>query len=104
MKRRNCFARIPLSALACSARRKPTFDCGEPGLRCLLRGKVLRLRPEAHVPPIEREKIERWMDPMIMELPIPGEQHFVKLKEGAVIRARVNVNDLNYGLTGVTVG
>jgi len=104
LKRRNCLALIPLSALACSARRKPKFDYGEPGPRCLLRGKVLRLRPEAHVAPIEHEKIEGWMDPMIMEFPIAGEQDFVKLKEGAVIRATVNVNDLNYWLTGVTVG
>jgi len=103
MKRRNCLALIPLFALACTARREPKFDYGEPKQRYQLRGKVLRLRPEARVASIEHEKIEGWMDAMTMEFPIPREEDFAKLKEGAVIRATVNVNDLNYWLTGITV-
>lgn len=103
MKRRNCLALISLLAFACTARREPKFDYGEPNQRYQLRGKVLRLRPEARVASIDHEKIEGWMDAMTMEFPVPKEEDFAKLKEGAVIRATVNVNDLNYWLTDITM-
>jgi len=52
---------------------------------------------------IAHEKIEGWMEAMTMEFPVPGEEDFARLKEGAVIRATVNVNDLNYWLTDIVV-
>lgn len=103
MLRRHCLALVPWFTLACTARRAPKFDYGEPKQRYQLRGKVLRLRPEARVASIDHEKIDGWMEAMTMEFPVPAEQDFARLKEGAVIRATVNVNDLNYWLTDITV-
>lgn len=103
MRRRQWLALIPLFALACGTRREPRFDYGEPKQRYQLRGKVLRLRPEARIASIDHEKIDGWMEAMTMEFPIPREADFAKLKEGAVIRATVNVNDLNYWLTDIVV-
>jgi len=103
MRRRQWLALIPLFALACGTRREPRFDYGEPKQRYQLRGKILRLRPEARIASIDHEKIDGWMEAMTMEFPIPSEADFAKLKEGAVIRATVNVNDLNYWLTDIVV-
>lgn len=103
MKRRHCLALLPVLALACTTRREPNFDYGEPKQRYQLRGKVLRLRPEARVASIDHEKIEGWMEAMTMEFPVPKDEDFARLKEGAVIRATVNVDDLNYWLTDVVV-
>jgi Cu/Ag efflux protein CusF len=103
MQRRHLLALIPVFAAACGTRREARFDYGEPKQRYHLRGKVLRLRPEARVASIDHEKIDGWMEAMTMEFPIPKEEDFAKLKEGAVIRATVNVNDLNYWLTDVVV-
>lgn len=103
MKRRQCLAIILFLAAACTTRREPKFDYGEPKQRYQLRGKVLRLRPEARIASIDHEKIDGWMEAMTMEFPVPQEEDFAKLKEGAVIRATVNVNDLNYWLTGIVV-
>ncbi len=101
MQRRQWLALIPVFALACSAQREPKFDYGEPKQRYSLRGKVLRLRPEARVASIDHEKIEGWMEAMTMEFPVPKEEDFAKLREGATIHATVNVNDLNYWLTDI---
>ena len=79
MRRRQWLALIPLFALACTARREPKFDYGEPKQRYALRGKVLRLRPEARVASIDHEKIEGWMEAMTMEFPVPKEEDFTKL-------------------------
>ncbi len=103
MHRRQWLALVPLFALACGKRREPRFDYGEPEQRYQLRGKVLRLRPEARVASIEHEKIDGWMEAMTMEFPVPNEADFARLKVGAVIRATVNVNDLNYWLTDIVV-
>lgn len=103
MNRRQWLAVIPFLAAACGTRREPKFDYGEPKQRYQLRGKVLRLRPEARIASIDHEKIEGWMEAMTMEFPVPKEEDFAKLKEGAVIRATVNVNDLNYWLTDIQV-
>ncbi len=103
MQRRQILALVAVFAAACGTRREPKFDYGEPKQRYQLRGKVLRLRPEARIASIDHEKIEGWMEAMTMEFPIPKEEDFARLKEGAVIRATVNVNDLNYWLTDVVV-
>ncbi|MEJ5370243.1 MAG: copper-binding protein [Bryobacteraceae bacterium] len=101
MHRRQCVGMVLFLAAACTARREPKFDYGEPKQRYTLRGKVLRLRPEARIAVIDHEKIEGWMEAMTMEFPVPKEEDFAKLKEGVVIRATVNVNDLHYWLTGI---
>jgi Cu/Ag efflux protein CusF len=104
MRRRRCLVLLPFFfALACSTHREPKFDYGKPKQTYQLRGKVLRLRPEARIAVIDHEKIEGWMEAMTMEFPVPNAEDFAKLKEGAVIRATVNVNDLNYWLTGIQV-
>ncbi|MFZ5927748.1 MAG: copper-binding protein [Acidobacteriota bacterium] len=103
VNRRHWLALIPVFGMACSTRREPKFDYGEPKQRYQLRGRVLRLRPEARIASIAHEKIEGWMEAMTMEFPVPKEADFARLKEGAVIRATVNVNDLNYWLTDIVV-
>ena len=52
---------------------------------------------------IEHEKIEDWMDAMTMEFPVPSLEEFGKLKERCTVRATVNVNDMYYWLTAVSV-
>lgn len=103
MLRRHWLILIAGLAAACGTKREPKFDYGEPKQRYQLRGKVLRLRPEARIASIDHEKIDGWMEAMTMEFPVPREEDFAKLKEGAVIRATVNVNDLNYWLTDIVV-
>jgi len=103
MNRREWIVPLALLAAACGGKREPKFDYGEPKQKYQLRGKVLRLRPEARVASIAHEKIEGWMEAMTMEFPVPREEDFSRLKEGAVIRATVNVNDLNYWLTDIVV-
>lgn len=103
MQRRHWLILMSGLAAACTGRREPKFDYGEPKQRYQLHGKVLRLRPEARISSIQHEKIDGWMEAMTMEFPVPREEDFAKLKEGAVIRATVNVNDLNYWLTDIVV-
>ncbi|MCS7043675.1 MAG: copper-binding protein [Bryobacteraceae bacterium] len=103
MLRRHCLTLLAGFAAACGTKREPRFDYGEPKQRYQLRGKVLRLRPEARIASIDHEKIEGWMEAMTMEFPVPRPEDFAKLREGATIRATVNVNDLNYWLTDVVV-
>ncbi len=103
MLRRHWMILLAGLAASCATKREPKFDYGEPKQRYQLRGKVLRLRPEARIASIDHEKIDGWMEAMTMEFPVPRREDFAKLKEGAVIRATVNVNDLNYWLTDVVV-
>lgn len=49
MARRRWLALSAVLAAGCGSQREPKFDCGEPKRTCLLRGKGLRLRPEARV-------------------------------------------------------
>ncbi|MGC8758441.1 MAG: copper-binding protein [Bryobacteraceae bacterium] len=103
MHRRRWLILMSGLAAACSGPRGPKFDYGEPKQRYQLRGKVLRLRPEARIATIQHEKIDGWMEAMTMEFPVPREEDFAKLKEGSAIRATVNVNDLNYWLTDIVL-
>jgi Cu/Ag efflux protein CusF len=43
------------------------------------------------------------MEAMTMEFPIPSLAEYSKVKEGSVIRATVNVNDLYFWLTDVVI-
>lgn len=103
MTRRTWLA-FPAAALAaCSRKKQPEFEYGEPKKRYAVRGVVLRLRPEARVAVVRHEKIEGWMEAMTMEFPVPEPAEFAKLKENVTFRATVCVNDLYYWLTGITV-
>ncbi|MBI5282315.1 MAG: copper-binding protein [Candidatus Solibacter usitatus] len=95
-------ALTPLAA-GCRAGKERKFDYGEPKQKYAVRGVVLRLRPESRVAVLKHEKIEGWMEPMTMEFPVPSAGEFASLKEGATIRATVNVNDMYFWLTAITV-
>lgn len=90
-------------AVACAKPKEISFDYGKAQKTYAMRGRVVRLRPARRVAVIEHEKIEDWMDAMIMEFPVPSPEEFRKLKERSTVRATVNVNDMYYWLTGVSV-
>jgi protein SCO1/2 len=52
---------------------------------------------------IKHETIEGWMEPMTMEFPVRDKAEFAKLAEGKRLTATVNVQDLDYWLTGIQV-
>ena len=58
---------------------------------------------EHHIAVIQHERIEGWMEAMTMEFPVADPAEYAKLKEGATIRARVNVNDAFFWLSEITV-
>ena len=88
---------------ACAAKKDPKSNYGEAKKTYQLRGVVQRLKPDNRVAVIKHEKIGDWMEAMTMEFPVPSPEEFAKLKEGSSIRATVNVNDLYYWLTAITV-
>lgn len=94
---------IPAAITACSTKKASKFEYGEPKQRYVLKGVVLRLRPDNRVAVIQHEKIEGWMEAMTMEFPVPDAAEYAKLKEGARIRSTVCVNDMYYWLTSVTL-
>jgi protein SCO1/2 len=89
-------------AAAC-ARSEHAYDYGEAKQRYKIHGVVLRLKPENRIAVIQHEKIEGWMEAMTMEFPIPSLAEYSKVKEGSVIRATVNVNDMYFWLTDVVI-
>ncbi|MBI5085869.1 MAG: copper-binding protein [Acidobacteria bacterium] len=103
MKRRDILLGLTLLAAGCRPGKQQKFDYGEPKQKYTVRGVVLGLRPESRVAVLKHEKIEGWMEPMTMECPVPSAEEFAKLKEGATIRATVNVNDMYFWLTAITV-
>ena len=90
-------------AAACSRKKPEVVDYGKAEKTYALRGRIVRLRPENRVAVIEHEKIGDWMEAMTMEFPVPSPEEFGKLKERSTIRATVNVNDMYYWLTAVSV-
>ncbi len=103
MKRREWLMALAVLA-GCGARKSQgKFDYGEAKQKYSLHGKILRLKAEDRVAVIQHEKIEGWMEAMTMEFPVPDAAEFGKLKEGAAIRATVNVNDSFYWLNGITL-
>ena len=96
---------VALAALAwsCAKKQRNPADYGQAQKTYPLRGRVLRLRPDDRIAVIEHEKIGDWMDAMTMEFPVPSPEEFGKLKERSTIRATVNVNDMYYWLTAVSV-
>jgi protein SCO1/2 len=93
-----------LAAIATScARSEHAYDYGEAKQRYKLHGRILRLRSENRIAVIQHEKIEGWMEAMTMEFPVPSLAEYSKLKEGAVIRATVNVNESYFWLTQIVV-
>ena len=52
---------------------------------------------------IDHDKIENWMDAMMMDYPIKPDAEFAKLHVGDKIQATVVVNDLKYYVTDVKV-
>lgn len=75
----------------------------EPVSQFQLRGTVVRLTPENRLATIQHEEIKGWMEAMTMEFPVKDGAEFAKLKTGAHIEATVNVQDLDYWLTGIRV-
>jgi hypothetical protein len=88
---------------SCAKKRVEVIDYGKAEKTYALRGRVVRLRPGNRVAVIEHEKIGDWMEPMTMEFPVPSPEEFGKLKERSTIRATVNVNEMYYWLTAVSV-
>lgn len=82
-------------AVACEKR--------EPIRHYKLKGKVVRLVPENRLAAIQHEEIKGWMEAMTMEFPVRDASEFAKLKPGLEIEATVNVQDLDYWLTGIRV-
>lgn len=64
---------------------------------------MVRLTPEHRLAAIRHEEIKGWMEAMTMEFPVRDGAEFAKLKPGARIEATVNVQDLDYWLTGIRV-
>ena len=87
----------------CGSRKSESkYDYGEAKKTYQLRGEVLRLKPD-RIATIKHEKIDDWMEAMTMDFPVPDAAEYAKLKEGAMIRATVQTNDLHYWLTGIQV-
>jgi Cu/Ag efflux protein CusF len=103
--RRDWLASAALLAGICTscARSEHAYDYGTAKQRYQLHGKILRLRPENRIAVIRHEKIEGWMEAMTMDFPVPSLAEYSKLKEGSVIRATVNVNDMYFWLTEIVV-
>jgi protein SCO1/2 len=96
-------ATLMAGVAASCARSEHAYDYGEAKQRYKLHGEVLRLKPENRIAVIRHEKIEGWMEAMTMEFPVPSLAEYSKLKEGMVIRATVNVNDMYFWLTDVVI-
>jgi Cu/Ag efflux protein CusF len=103
MERRACLLAVATVFAACARQKPPSFDYGEARKTYAMRGRVVRLRPARRVALIEHEKIGDWMDAMTMEFPVPSPEEFGKLKERSTIRATLNVNEMYYWLTAVSV-
>lgn len=105
MTRRSMAAVCLPFLLACAKKSKPepSFDFGEPKQRYMMRGEVLRLRPESRIAVVRHEEIKGWMEAMTMDFPVPDAAQYAKLREGAKIRATVLVNDLNFWLSDIEV-
>lgn len=104
MKRRSFMAAaLAAGCAACAKKGENRFDYGEAKKKYELKGVVVNLKPEDRVVVVKHEKIGDWMEAMTMEFPVPSAEEFGKLKPGAKIRATVNVNDMFFWLTGITV-
>lgn len=102
---RRSFA-VTLAAVVCAAcgsKGDKRFDYGEPKKKYELKGEVMSLKAEDRVVTVKHEKIGDWMEAMTMDFPVPSAEEFAKLKPGEKIRATVNVNDMFFWLTGITV-
>lgn len=69
--------------------------------RYQLRGKIVRLDPQAHTALIEHEKIEGWMGAMTMEYSVKENSEFQALHDGERITATVFVRDGDYWIGGI---
>jgi Cu/Ag efflux protein CusF len=90
-----------LALAACGSKEEPSFDYGVAKEHYVIKGVVVRLKPEDRVAVIKHEKIDGWMEAMTMEFPVPSPEEFAKLKEGMAITASVEVNDLHYWLINI---
>ncbi len=66
-----------------------------------LHGEVLELDNKDHLAKIKHEKIGDWMGAMTMEFPVKDEKEFADLKPGEKIDAKVNVQGMNYWISGI---
>jgi Cu/Ag efflux protein CusF len=105
MTRRTLICTLAFFGAACSKKTASSsaYEYGAAKERYQLHGKVLRLRPEHRIAVIQHERIAGWMEAMTMEFPVPDAAEYAKLKEGATIRATVNVNDAFFWLTAIIV-
>ncbi|WP_321475512.1 copper-binding protein [uncultured Paludibaculum sp.] len=102
---RRSFGLAALAAVcaACAKKGENRFDYGEAKKKYELKGVVVSVKPEDRVVTVKHEKIGDWMEAMTMDFPVPSAEEFAKLKPGLAIKATVNVNDMFFWLTGVTV-
>lgn len=75
----------------------------EPVRQYKLRGVVVRLVPEHRLAAIKHGAIEGWMEAMTMEFPVRDGAEFAKLAVGLEIEATVNVQDIDFWLSGIRV-
>lgn len=96
-------AMMTVVCTTCAKKGENRFDYGEPKKKYALKGVVVSLKPEDRVVMVKHEKIGDWMEAMTMEFPVPSAEEFAKLKPGATISATVNVNDMFFWLTAISV-
>ncbi len=65
------------------------------------RGTVVKLDPNTNVAAIRNEKVEGWMEPMIMDYPVENRNEYLSLHKGEKIAATVNVTSDGYWLANV---
>jgi Cu/Ag efflux protein CusF len=88
------FLSILLLALAlCACKDKHGFA---PIERYKLEGTIVALDSEGHIAKIDAQKIEGWMEPMIMDYPVKDQAELDALHVGDHITATVFVQDLNF--------
>ena len=66
-----------------------------------LRGEVISVDADDRIAKIKHDEIVGWMGAMTMDFPVKDDADLAKLKPGKQIRAKVNVQDLSYWLSGI---
>jgi hypothetical protein len=73
----------------------------EPPRLYPFRGTVVKLDRSTNVASIRNEKIDGWMEPMVMDYPVEDRNEYLSLHRGERIAAVVHVTSEGYWLTGV---
>ena len=75
----------------------------QPAKEYQMQGEVVSLDPAAHLVTVKAGKIEGWMEAMTMEFPVKDPAEFAKLSVGDQMRAKLQVNDIEYYLVQIEV-